>query len=92
MPLNSPAPNLHQPIRRPYKDLYGLDYIAAKYHGFRKPPPKAPDLWRHGVLADSRVTVSDLRSLQYWATTRRLEEFMWERGFENVRAIGMPIF
>jgi hypothetical protein len=101
MPLNFPAPNIHQPIRSPYKDLDGLDYIAAKYRGFRKPPPKAPDVWQRGVLPDSMemvqpeqifgMTAPDLRSLQYWVATRRIEVYVRTRGLENVRAIGMLI-
>jgi hypothetical protein len=94
-------PNPHRPLQYPSTNIYGSDFIAARYCGLKAPPMPAAGLWQHGWISDRRTlvqaeqvfgaSVSHLKSLRYWVATKFLEKFLCAKGLVNSLAIGLPI-
>ncbi len=99
--LKFPAPHLRDPAAGLYRNLYGSDYIAARYCGFDKPPKETTGVWVHGWYPSNRnlvypeqlfgATISHLKTERYWVATKGQEGFLHSQGFPHARAIGLPI-
>ena len=99
--LEFKAPDLHEPLTGPYRNMYGSDFIAARYCGFQAAPVRPLGLWQHGWISDKDtllepdqifgVKISHLPSEWYWVSTKLVENYLRMHGFGNGRAIGLPI-
>lgn len=99
---NARLPLVREGDLRPWSQTYGGDYygalqVAAEYCGLRKVPPSFPGSWQHGTIPPwhrlrPEVVVYDApRSAKCFVARLDEEAFLREGGYQNVRAIGLPI-
>jgi hypothetical protein len=99
---NARLPLVREGDLRPWSQTYGGDYygalqVAAEYCGLRKVPLSFPGSWQHGTIPPwhrlrPEVVVYDApRSAKCFVARLDEEVFLRESGYQNVRAIGLPI-
>jgi hypothetical protein len=87
---------------RPWREFYGTEYygaihVAAEYCGLRSPPNLLPGTWQHGIMppwwqVQPEIMVFDAPRSQPCFVARQDEvEYLAKAGYEQVRAIGLPI-
>src|SRR5438046_331206 len=83
-------------------EFYGASFVSARHFGFDHPPTIPRGYWTHGwspkqwIEFDDPMLVYGVVDLKgkndyYWVGRRDEEDLMLRHGYNNVKAIGLPI-
>jgi len=80
-----------------YKNLYGSEWIAARYCGFKAPPYEAEGLWMHGwvwkdILIEEQLFGTNIedKNTKLFVANEWQKNFLIMKGYSQVYSIGLP--